>query len=299
VGDMADDAIEQGLNEYLSPDYDLEREVNYQPKGKRRKASMAKATAAPAKAAGKKSTAIVKWDEEMAKYASQSAAIADSIGTGGKFISFKGGKITFDGGEVPGAKMNCVILDHVLENAFYTGKYDSKNPASPVCFAFGVDQKEMAPHEDSSDPQHETCKGCEQNEWGTADTGKGKACKNIVRLALVAESDLEDLENAELAYARVPVTSTKSWAGYVKQLESTLHLPPFAVVTELSVVEDDGDQFHIVFKLSEKIDPEHGEALIAKHEAAHEAIDFPYQAAEEKPEAAAKKAAGPAKKRKF
>ena len=260
---------------------------------------MAKATVAPAKSAPKKSTAIVAWDEQMAKYATQSAAIADSIGTGGKFISFKGGKITFDGGEVPGAKMNCVILDHILENALYEGKYDSKNPSSPVCFAFGTDQKDMAPHADCTDPKSEKCKGCEFNEWGTADTGKGKACKNIVRLALVAESDLEELESAELAYARVPVTSTKSWAGYVKQLESMLHLPPFAVVTELSVIEDDGDQFHICFKLAEKIDPEHGEALIAKHEAAHEAIDFPYQAAEEKPAPAAKKTAAPVKKRKF
>ena len=243
---------------------------------------MAKTTKVLAKVASK-STAIVNWSEEMAKYATESAAVADSIGTGGKFISFKGGKITFDGGEVPGGKMNCVILDHVLENAFYTGKYDSKNPSSPVCFAFGVDQKDMAPHEDSADPQNETCRGCAQNEWGTADTGKGKACKNIVRMALVAESDLEDLESAEIAYARIPVTSTKAWAGYVKNLESTLHLPPFAVVTEMSVVEDEGDQFHIVFKLAEKIDKEHGEALIAKHETAHEAIDFPYIKAEEKP----------------
>jgi hypothetical protein len=241
---------------------------------------------------------MVKWDAELAKFASASAATVDSIGSGGNFISFKGGKITYKGGEIPGNKMEVVVLEHVLERNWFAGRYDPANPAPPSCYAFGREKDGMAPDENSSDIQNDVCETCPHNEWGSADTGRGKACKEIVRLALLSRSDLdEDIEAAEVAYAKIPVTSTKGWAGYVRQVKDVLNRPPFAVVTEVSVVPDSENQFKILFKLIEPI--EDGDvigALVAKHKDEATKIIFPYPKIEAKPAKAAPKPKG---KRKF
>ena len=225
--------------------------------------------------APKTGTAVANWDEELAKYAKQ--AVATTGSGGGEFLSTKGGVLSYQGSEVPDNLMNTVILDHVFENHFYTARFDPNNPASPVCFAFGRDVDEMAPHADSTEPQSDTCKDCPQNKFGTADTGRGKACGNIRRLALMTEDGLEDVENATVAFLKVPVMSCKGWDGYVKDLERTKNRPPFAVVTEVSVVDDETAQFKVKFKLAEDVPASAIKALIAKHEKAAEEIMFPYQ----------------------
>ena len=248
--------------------------------------------AAPAsKAPG---TALRKWDEELAKYASAKKEEEASVALG-KFVSLKSGVLSFNGNAVAGNKMNIVVLDSVLENHYYTEAYDSDNPASPVCFAFGRADGEMAPHEKSSEPQHDTCKGCPQNEFGSAEKGRGKACKNVRRLSLIPEDAIESPEGvaeAEVAFLKLSVLNVKGWAGYVQQLESTLRRPPFAVVTEISVVPDPKSQFKVNFKYVESVPDAMIEALIAKVEGGKDGIMFPYTAMEAKP-------APPAKPNKF
>ena len=241
-----------------------------------------------------KSTAVTKWDEELAKHAAMAAGIEASVQTG-SWISTKGGRMSYNGQEVKGNKMNVIILDHILENHYYTARYDPDNPASPVCFAFARSDDDMSPHEKSSDPQSEACHGCPQNEWGTADTGRGKACANIRRLALIPEDGMEDVSAAQVAYMKIPVTSVKGWAGYVNNLSTVMKRPPFGVITEISVVPDDKTQFKIQFKLVEKI--EDGEALgaIMERRAAVESeLMAPYSPmeVEEKPTPRSGKVAG-------
>jgi len=260
-----------------------------------------------------------KYDEELAAFAAQYATMEDGSTGSLQFVSTKGGRLSFNGGEIPEGRMNIVVLDHVLENQFYVDAFDANNPASPVCFAFGTNDKDMQPHEKSSDPQGSDegmCHGCPMNEFGSAERGKGKACKNIRRLALITEGDLDDIENATVAYLKVPVMSVKNWAGYVQQLGNVLKVPPFAVITEVSVVPDPKSQFRLQFKMVEQItDKAQVKALIGKREAIQQELRTPYQAfeaAEEAPapRAAAKKPAGrpaprkpepkkPAGKRKF
>lgn len=246
------------------------------------------AKGAAKKTAGKKSatgTSMVAWEERLRQEAQVAAAIEENVGSGGSFISTKGGRLMFEGAEIPGNKMNVVILDHILENNLFAGRYDPDTPASPVCFSLGRDENELAPHENSPEPQHDTCRGCPMNEFGTADTGKGKACKNSRRLALITEGDLEDIENAKVSYLKLPVTSVKGWAGYVRQLHTTLGRPPFGVVTEISLVPDPKTQFKMQFKLVEQIDSaESFEALFTKKDAVAQEIAFPYQPREEEEE---------------
>ena len=222
-------------------------------------------------------TALAKYDDRLAALAKKAVTTEAHVG-GGSFIGTRGGQFTYNGGVIPDGRMNVIVLDHLGENSFYAGeRYDPNNPTSPVCFSFFTADDEAAPHEKAEDPQCETCTGCPQNEWGSSDTGSGKACKNIRRLAIIMEDGMEDIENATIAFLKVPVTSVKEWAGYVNKLNSTMGLPPVAVITEMSIVPDAKTQFKIKFKLVEKIEDDAViGALLDKVDACQNDLAHPY-----------------------
>ena len=235
----------------------------------------------------------------MAELAKKSVAQEKAV-VGGTTIQTAGGTLRFQGAEIPGNKMDVIILDGILANLFYEDGFDSDKPTPPVCFAYGrgEDDEEMKPHEDSSKPQAKTCTECPHNEWGSADRGRGKACGNKRRLALITRKDLENPAKADIAYLHVPVTSVKAWAGYVRSLNDTLGKPPLAVVTRIALEKDPKLQFKMTFELVEEIEVSGDTfaALWQKHETAEKEIAWPYvQIAETEPPA--KK--GPARKTKF
>lgn len=263
------------------------------------KKAPAKKTATKKPAAKKPGKSMVNWSEELAKRAQTAAAIEENVGSGGAFISLKGGVMSFNGGAVPGNKMNVVVLDHILEYKYYADGYDSDNPQTPDAYALGRDENDLRWHENSI-PEYagELCKDSDINQWGSADKGRGKACKNQRRLALIPEddaADAESIEEATPAFLRIPVTSVKGWAGYVRQLEKTLQRPPLGVVTEISVVPDAKTQFKLQFKLVESIDDgDVIEALMAKADATE--LDFPYAPREEEEEKPQRRSGGGAKR---
>jgi len=234
---------------------------------------------------------VNKWEEQLAALAQDAAAVEQ---TSANVISFRNGKMTFKGVDVPGNKMNVVIIASVHENAFYPGRFDAANPQPPVCYAFSEDGKDMAPHEDSSEAQSSACQGCPNDVWGSANTGRGKACKNIRRLQLITEDDLEDVVGAETAVAKIPVTSVKAWGNYVNQCATVMKRPPFALVTEISCVEDQDDQFHINFKCVGQItDDDTLQQLLERHGKAVAELMTPYPAPQAPaPQKALKGAAG-------
>ncbi len=219
---------------------------------------------------------VAKYDERLAALAKASAKTEAHVG-GGAYISCRGGQFSFGGNLIPGGKMQVIIIDHVAENAFYEGRYDPDDPSSPVCFSFFRDVSDAAPHEKSEKPQSDACKGCPHDEFGSADTGRGKACKNIRRLAIIMEDGMDDIENATVAFLKIPVTSVKGWATYVKQLADTMGLPPLGVITEMSITPDSSTQFKLSFKLVEKIEDEDVlTALLDKADAIKSDLENPY-----------------------
>lgn len=202
-------------------------------------------------------TAMTIWEEEM------SAAVvaqgkAEEITGGFKAISLRSGILSIDGNAVDDNELTVVILASVHENQLYAGSFDPDTPASPICYAFGSDEKTMAPHPDAPDKQADACKGCPNNEWGSADKGKGKACKNVRRLLVVTEDAVESpeaLAEAEARMLKVPVMSVKNYSNYVKTtLEEDLHRPTWGVTTQLKVVPDAKSQFKVKFGFSELVD---------------------------------------------
>jgi len=239
--------------------------------------------------------ALVAVEKELLQQAQVARATEESVQTG-QFFGTRGGILTFNGAPIKENKMQVIVVDHILANVFYKGKFNPDDPVPPVCYAFGRDDKELVPHEKATDQQHEQCKGCPQNEWGTADTGRGKACKNSRRLACIAADvvDSGNVQDAQVAYLAVPVTSVKGWAGYVRQLADVLRRPPLGVVTEVSLVPDAKDQFKMVFRSVEPInDKKVLGQLLAKQKAVSSDIAFPFPEIDEE-ERARRRPAKPA-----
>ena len=239
--------------------------------------------AAPAKKpAGQMNT----YKEELAALARAKSKEEAKTGGGAQFISFKGGDMTIDGADVPDNTLRCVVLETIQENHFYDTEYDPDQPASPICYAFGSDPDTMKPHEASPQPQCASCADCPHNEWGSADKGKGKACSNVRRIAVMAEDGLEDPDNAEVRFAKIPVMSVKNLAKYVKDLDRLYELPPLGVITEMGLKKDPKSLFRVHFKMVETIeDGATIKSLIKRSKAVAEDMSqaYPETSAEEKP----------------
>lgn len=226
--------------------------------------------------------AVVNWEEKFATIAKDSMAGID-LPTA-KWLSIKSGVLSYGGAEVPDNQLRCIIVGWAFENQYYVGRFDANNPSSPVCYAFGTDADEMVPHEKASDPQCGSCAECPYNEYESDPKGgKGKACKNVVRLALIAESDLEDLDKAEVVYLKVPVTSVKNFKYYAaKELKTVLKRPMWSVLTLLDVAPDDTNAVKVTFSFIEKLEENDSfaegcfERLEEMFEQTMESIGFPY-----------------------
>lgn len=223
---------------------------------------------------------LVAWDKEfadLAKETSKHAKVSD-----GKFLSFGGGKMSFAGADIDGDEVRCVIVGWVYHNAYYDPdiRFDPKNPQAPICYAFDPsppEDGEMAPLDNVPEKQCDDCASCPFQQWESAKQGKGKACKNTIRLALIAEDDLEDIENAEVIYASIPPKSLKNFLKYCVDLRDKAKRPLWSVITLLSRLPDDESQFRLTFKNDDLIeDADLFQPLKDLWESSMETINFPY-----------------------
>ena len=213
-------------------------------------------------------TAIIPWQERMK---SITRATQQAEKPQGGFISFKGGRMTFNDEILPGDKINCIIVDYRFDNEFYPEKYDPKKKVSPVCFAITKPGEVLAPHKDAEDPQNDTCEGCLRNEWGSAlDGGKGKACKTSRRLHIIAADDAtspDDIAKASVMSMIPPATSVENFQTCMNQITNVLDTAMFGAVVEISVKPHDRFLYQVHFKVLQQIQNEEMlQALLARHE---------------------------------
>jgi hypothetical protein len=240
-----------------------------------------------------KKTAVAlpaEWAAELAQAAKQvSAEETPSSGA----ISFRSGVMSYQGTPIPGNELECIVVGSATERALYDGPFDPNKIKSPVCFAIykNDDDEGVGPHENSLHPQNETCAGCPMNEWGSAGEGRrGKACKELRRIAVIPSDKLESIEDirtAEMAMAKVPVTSKQNWSNYVHKVAATLSMPYWAVMTKISVRPHIKNQFEVLFDLSDPItDVEALTALRDKVATVEPLLMTPYSRATEEDEQA-------------
>lgn len=237
-----------------------------------------------------------KWEAQA------QAAAAEVPATGGTFLSTKAGVLKFGEEVMPGNQVCVIIMDALLENTAYAGKFDPNDQQPPVCYAFGRldEQKEMAPHPSMEDhpeyfvPQAESCAVCPMNEYGSADTGRGKACQNRARLALLPagyfmqkgrtkDFDLElfndpkHFTTADIAYLKLPVMSVKNYYKFVGDVAATHNRPPWGVIARIYLEQDAQAQFKVCFEMLELVPDELAEIIMQRHETQMDAKIGGYQ----------------------
>lgn len=174
--------------------------------------------------------------EQLAK---EAAAIQSKIAApSGDRITSKGNSLIIapDGSE--GTEMEIVVLDFVSCNLYYDRPYNKDVVFPPACFALGPEPTLLIPSKNAPVRQCDTCSGCTFNQFGSAISGAGKACKNTRLLAISpADASSEDGE-PPVWILSVPPASIKNFDAYVSNLAIKAKSVPVSVVTRLSLSED-------------------------------------------------------------
>jgi hypothetical protein len=178
-----------------------------------------------------------KYDAELAEAARKSMERM-RVPTQGTRISIKGKQFSI-GGRVIGPELRCAVVNFGYAHAYYPGVYNEKAPQPPVCFSLSLDPKALAPHAIAPEKQHANCETCPKNEFGSATTGsgRGKACKDIVRIAVMHEDDLQSAESVsegKIATLDLPAMSIKGWTEYSRALVSKTEREMLCFITAMT-----------------------------------------------------------------
>lgn len=121
-------------------------------------------------------------------------ALMGSGGASGKRISIKGGvfRMIVDGKEIAQNEdraMNIVIVaaNANVSRSYYEDTYVEGQVLAPTCWS----NDGISPDTKVSEPQSGKCASCPQNIAGSAESGKGRACRFSQRLAVTLENDLK------------------------------------------------------------------------------------------------------------
>ena len=178
----------------------------------------------------------VSMEDEIRK---QLAQQKDQIGAlPSNKIALKAKKFTLPDGQSSPGPIEVIIVDFNWFMVHYPGSYNANNPQQPDCFAVGrekPDGGQLRPHENVVKPYSETCKDCPKNEWKSAPTGNGKACKNQRRL-IVIPPDFDDKTEPMTMY--VSPGGLKNFDAYVSRLSAEHGILPVQCITEVSFDAD-------------------------------------------------------------
>jgi hypothetical protein len=126
--------------------------------------------------------------------ATTKALMGSGGGGSGKRISIRGGvfRMLVDGKEIAQNEdraMNIVIVaaNAHVSRSYYEGTYEEGKNIAPNCWS----NDGISPDSKVSEPQAGKCASCPQNIAGSAEQGKGRACRYSQRLAVTLENDLQ------------------------------------------------------------------------------------------------------------
>jgi hypothetical protein len=186
--------------------------------------------------------------QDLATIEAQLAEEAKTIGA--QLSSADGKKITIDpatgnfvgpGQENMGTTLRGVIIEFCSSHKYYDRPYSADNAFPPICFAFGQTLAEMAPEEESPEPQNDMCGTpgqpgcCPHNEWGSAANEKGKACQQRREFAFVLEEDLAE-GHPTLYHMSTPPTSIKYFDAAAATIARQLNGPPIKAMVTITAV---------------------------------------------------------------
>lgn len=122
-----------------------------------------------------------------------------------------------------------VVLDHYPVNAYWEHKFTGENNP-PDCSS--MDNTTGTMMIDGKSAGTRACATCPNNQWGSdPEGGKGKACKNMLRVYLLQEGC------AFPVLLTLPPTSTGNWRDYMKRLAGRMK-SVYGVVTKVKLEKD-------------------------------------------------------------
>ena len=214
-----------------------------------------------------KSNLPANWKQQASAKAKQVAERVP-VGVGNNLQLHRSGEFRFQGASL-GQELDVVIVDFVFANKYYSTDYDEDNITPPSCFALGVNEDTMAPDASSPEQQNPACEDCWANQFKSA--GKGKACGNKRRLALLHSDSLD----GEMLMLELPPTTIKAFDLYVSKITGTVHLPTSCVLTRLSF-DDQADHQKLEFAFVEALPDKIAGACFMRTYEAEKALLTPY-----------------------
>lgn len=187
-----------------------------------------------------------------------------SISSGGwPWISTRGSSPEMKLGSIESDNLEVIIVGANRCNMYYDKPFEPGVFAAPKCFAIadpkwgpGEVEEHLAPPEDLASRESDNCSRCRMNAFGSASRGRGKACSNTVRLALLP-ANAQMLEKVEGAMLSVPPTSLKSYFNFARAVLNGLSRPLGTVVTKIQKVPNrQGAGFTFHFEMLRAIQDE-------------------------------------------
>lgn len=193
--------------------------------------------------------------ERFSRYLKKDKESAEVEAGGFPFISTKGAQFRFNDEPLPNP-LRVVILGAMKQNMYYDGEYDESNPVPPTCHALNIndDENTMGPPADLPGRIHDLCVTCEFNAWNSGRGGKGKACKNTLKLAVLPYDGVTNFSKTDGARLSLPPTALKPWAPYARGILKGFERPLFTVVTEIGLKPSPKNNMAFSFDFIEAIE---------------------------------------------
>ncbi len=242
-----------------------------------------------------RSIVVPGWRDQAAKSIAKGKEVSRKLpAPGGNFFSFRNGVLTL-GGETLDSPMPLVILSYSFERSYYSQQYQADVMATPDCYSYDGD----VPHPESPVKQSTNCEECRLNQFGTAQNGQGKGCKEGAKFAAIHADSADSpdkVATATIVQGRLSVLNAKTFRNYVGYFEDN-NTPIWQGISDLTVKPDSRSQYAAKFsKRQAEFDDDILDAIAVRVNEADKLLDAPYPAIEA---AKPQQRAAPKKTRKF
>ena len=181
-------------------------------------------------------TALLDFNAIEDLWKQEAGDIANGVTITGNKISTNNKIFTLPNGVQTNKPLTVIVVDYRNYSVYYPGTYDPKNKVPPVCWAIASDNKtshqNLVPGNNVQNPVNPQCEGCKWAQWKTGQGGKGKACKERIRVALVPLDGLTDKTPVWLL--DVSPTGLDSFGKLVNLVKAEHGKPIMAGITKIS-----------------------------------------------------------------
>jgi hypothetical protein len=205
----------------------------------------------------------------------------------GAFLSWRGGTTKLGDDKLPNP-LPVIVLAASAERVYYAGAFVEGKAAAPECYSFDGEK----PHPQAKNKGAADCANCPLNEFGSATNGKGKACKEGARIALLHGDVLkkpEKITEADIVQARFSVSAAMAWRAFVEAELDGHDLPTWCFGISIKNENDPKTQYKLSFSATQITNDKILDLIAARVPAAERLVTTPYATiAEDKPKPGAR-----------